>query len=138
MGRVVLGGVAFHMEKTLKLPSSLSLFHELQVQAHSGSEISSHNDGVGVGWGVNSHRLFPAFPEASYLKRKLQISPLFPAQDPRLRWGKTFLRGRILCSFLPAEFHFSTGRTESPILTEEPLDQPRFLDTPQEDERYQY
>lgn len=26
MGRVVLGGVAFHMEKTLKLPSSLSLF----------------------------------------------------------------------------------------------------------------
>lgn len=35
------------MEKTLKLPRALSLFHELQVQALPGSEVSSHNDGGG-------------------------------------------------------------------------------------------
>lgn len=78
MRRVVLGGVAFHMEKTLKLPSSLSLFHELQDQALSGSEIS-HNDSVGVGVGVGG-QLPPTIscipggilPE----KKTLNISPL--------------------------------------------------------------
>ncbi|XP_023984356.1 WAP four-disulfide core domain protein 2 isoform X1 [Physeter macrocephalus] len=43
-----------------------------------------------------------------------------------------------VCHMPNAKFHFSTGKTESPVLSvKERLHQPAFLDMPQEDEWYQ-